>query len=252
MDVYWLEQTEADVPAENDWLSVSEAVRLNSMRIAKRRADWRLGRWTAKRALALYMNVPGHPQALTDIEIHPAPSGAPEVVFTNKPAAVTISLSHRAGTAVCAVALSGTSLGCDLEVIEPRSDTFVADYFTNEEQALVTQASAPDRPRLLALLWSGKESALKALRAGLRLDTRCVVVSPVDALRRQGRDGDACTGDLDLAVRSSDGRKSWRPLHVRYTNGQIFRGWWQHTDNLMRTMVADPPPAPPILLTTPT
>ena len=24
MDVYWLEQTEADVPAENDWLSASE------------------------------------------------------------------------------------------------------------------------------------------------------------------------------------------------------------------------------------
>ena len=26
MNVYWLEQTEADVPAENDWLSENEAV----------------------------------------------------------------------------------------------------------------------------------------------------------------------------------------------------------------------------------
>src|SRR6516162_11237684 len=133
MDVYWLEQTEADVPRENDWLSASEAVRLNSIRIAKRRADWRLGRWTAKRALALYMNVPGHPQSLTKIEIRPAASGAPEVFFANKPAAVSISLSHRAGTAICAVALSGAALGCDLEVIEPRSNSFVADYFTAEE-----------------------------------------------------------------------------------------------------------------------
>jgi len=30
----------------------------------------------------------------------------------------------------------------------------------------------------MALLWSGKESVLKALRVGLRLDTRCLVVDP--------------------------------------------------------------------------
>ena len=30
MDVYWLEQSEADVPTEDDWLSESEAARLNS------------------------------------------------------------------------------------------------------------------------------------------------------------------------------------------------------------------------------
>ena len=105
MDVYWLEQTEADVPAENDWLSASEAVCLNSMRFAKRRADWRLGRWTAKCALSAYLNVPAHPQVLAKIEIRPAPSGAPEVFFGNQPAAVTISLSHRAGIAACAVAI---------------------------------------------------------------------------------------------------------------------------------------------------
>ena len=28
MDVYWLEQTEADVPAENQWLSAREMLRL--------------------------------------------------------------------------------------------------------------------------------------------------------------------------------------------------------------------------------
>ena len=34
MNVYWLEQTEADVPAENDWLSANEAVWLSDMRFA--------------------------------------------------------------------------------------------------------------------------------------------------------------------------------------------------------------------------
>ncbi len=40
---------------------------------------------------------------------------------------------------------SGVELGCDLEVIEPRSEAFLSDYFTAEEQALVARAHATDR-----------------------------------------------------------------------------------------------------------
>ena len=114
MDVYWLEQTEADVPAENRWLSPGELLTLGRLRFAKRSSDWRLGRWTAKRALAHCLNLPSHINALANIEIQAAPSGAPEVVLPNQRAAVTISLSHRAGTAVCAVAqCSITQSRCD-------------------------------------------------------------------------------------------------------------------------------------------
>jgi 4'-phosphopantetheinyl transferase len=235
MNVYWLEQTEADVPAENDWLSANEAGCLDSMHFAKRRADWRLGRWTAKCALSLTLDVPAHVQTHKKMEIRPAPSGAPEVFFDNQPAAVTISLSHRSGIAACAVAISRVEIGCDLEMVEPHSDAFVADYFTIEEQALVARASAADREWILALLWSGKESALKALRAGLRLDTRSVIVIP-------------CAASFDL--------NGWNQLRVRYTGGcrtegQVFHGLWQHADHIVRTVVACPPPDPPILLKIP-
>ena len=67
MEVYWLEQSEGDVPTTDDWLSPDEVVRLSTMRIAKRRSDWRLGRWTAKNALAVYLlclKVPADPQVL--------------------------------------------------------------------------------------------------------------------------------------------------------------------------------------------
>src|SRR5208283_2826825 len=97
MDVYWLEQTEADVPAENQWLSAGEMLCLAGLRFAKRRTDWRLGRWTAKRALAAHLNLPADLSALANIEIQAATSGAPEVYLLNQPASVTISLSHRAG-----------------------------------------------------------------------------------------------------------------------------------------------------------
>lgn len=68
-------------------------------------------------------------------------------------------------------------LGCDLELIEPHSDALVADYFTADEQAMVARTLAADRSRGLDLLWSAKESALKGLRVGLRLDIRCVSVT---------------------------------------------------------------------------
>jgi len=251
MDVYWLEQTEADVPAENDWLSASEAVRLNGLRFAKRRADWRLGRWTAKRAFAACRNLPWDCHALAAIEIRPAPSGAPEVFLANTPADATISLSHRAGRAVCAVALSGVALGCDLEIIEQHSDAFIADYFTTEEQGLVARASAADRLRLVALLWSGKESVLKALGVGLRLDTRCVIVRPVAAPRFRGAVGEERAEDPASIFRLPYALNTWRPLYVSHTSGQIFHGWWHYTDNLLRTLVAAPAPVAPILLKIP-
>jgi len=235
MNVYWLEQAEADVPTENDWLSPNEAVRLNSMRFAKRRADWRLGRWTAKHALSVCLHLPAHPEVFRKMDIRPAASGAPQVFFNDQLEAVTISLSHRAGLAACAVAMSAVEMGCDLELVESRSDAFVSDYFTVEEQALLARASAADRDRLLALLWSSKESALKALGAGLRLDTRCVIVSPF-----------ASSCDLN----------GWSRMLIRYagglsTEGRVFHGWWQHKHNVLRTVVASPPPDSPIPLTVP-
>jgi len=217
MKIYWLEQTEADVPAENDWLSPSEAASLDRMRFAKRRSDWRLGRWTAKRALSICLDWPAQPQVFQKMDIRSAVSGAPEVFFANQPAAVTISLSHRDGIAACAVVMSGAEVGCDLEIVEPHSDAFVADYFTSDEQALVARTAEADRPWLLALLWSAKESALKALHEGLRLDTRSVTVSPL-------------VPAFDL--------NGWSPLEVRYTGGRVFQGWWQHAENILRTVVA--------------
>lgn len=229
MDVYWLEQTEADVPTENDWLSGREILRLSGLRFNKRRNDWRLGRWTAKRALAVRLGVPAQPPVLKKIEVLTSPSGAPEVFVAKKPADLTLSLSHRAGRAACVVARSRVELGCDVEVIEPHSNSFVGDYFTHEEQELFARAPAEDRSQLLALLWSAKESTLKALREGLRLDTRCVIVKP--------------EARFDL--------RGWSPLQVRYTTGHVFRGWWQCEEGVVRTLVADPAPDAPIRLELP-
>ena len=244
MVVGWLEQSLADVPDEDTWLSADEKQRCDCFHIPKRRADWRLGRWTAKNAVAAYMNLPNGPGALAAIVIRPAASGAPEVSLRDQPASVGISISHRANVGVCAVAPSGVMLGCDLELVEPRTPAFLADYFTTEEQAMVAASDLSERDRLAALLWSAKESALKALRVGLRIDTRCIEVSlgenssttPTDSLKSTAR---ASSSNVPLQV------EDWRPLVVTHLNGQSFQGWWMLAGELIRTMVSVPASSAP-------
>jgi len=248
MKVYWLEQTEEDVPVERDWLSASELAQLNAMRFTKRRADWQLGRWTAKHALAACLCLPDDHLSLSKIEVRPASSGAPEVFFANQPAAATISLSHREGIAVCAVALEGGALGCDLEVIEARSDAFLRDYFTIEEQEMVAVTPEDDRFRLLALLWSAKESAMKALHTGLRLDTRSVSVLPPVLLRRRIGSGEVSSEHPAVGEQPTDCLEPWLRLHVRCAQGQFFHGWWNETRRFVQTVLAAELPLPPAIL----
>ncbi len=245
MNTYWLEQAEADVPAEEDWLGPDEIRLLSGMRFAKRRADWRLGRWTAKQAVAAYLHLPGGPSDLAAIEVLPAPSGAPLAWFKNEMAPLMISISHSAGRAICAVAPSGAGLGCDLELIEARSECFVSDYFATDEQATISRVSPNERNQLVTLLWSAKESALKMLGVGLRVDTRSVEVNLVEESQPVRENCAPCT------VEGSDRaccRNQWRPLQVRYADGQIFDGWWQRSGYFLRTLVAAPVPARPIFI----
>lgn len=223
MEVFWFEQTMADVPADDDWLSEAERAKVRALRIPKRRADWRFGRWTAKQAIALASDAKLSP--LCTIELRAAPSGAPLVFIRGVAAQMTISLSHCGGAAVCAFTNGAAALGCDVESVVPRADPFVADYFTEAEQQLVAATSMGDRELVINLIWSAKESALKALRTGLRLDTRSVQVS-LDAVQTDG------TTPRGLSCKMPP----WLPLSVTYGNRR-FHGRWFCGDHSVRTLV---------------
>ena len=224
-DIFWLEQKCEDLPERNEWLATGELSVLDRLIFLKRRTEWRLGRWTAKSAFALAYGLPHRNDVLAGIEIRAAVSGMPEVFIFGDAAPVTISISHRSGAAICAIATNKIKLGCDIEIIEPRTSAFVEDYFTLEEQALVAGALPRDRSLLTTLLWSAKESALKALQLGLRADTRSVAVA--------------------LADRSQE---SWSALDVCDGNGGSLNGWWREEDGLIRTVVAKPALNEPIPL----
>ena len=236
MDLYCLEQTNADVPTETLWLSATEIDCLRSLRFAKRRADWLLGRWTAKQALAAWFGSSTDFSALANLEILAASSGEPEVFLGGQRAGVAISLSHRAGTALCVFTASECKLGCDLEMVEPRIDAFLADYFTESEKKFIVRASPQERILLLALLWSGKESVLKALHVGLRADTRSVSVSLGHSPQQAaGKWFDAA----DLHEIHNSGH--WSPLTGCYSGAELFTGWWRLQNNLVRTVLSNVP-----------
>jgi 4'-phosphopantetheinyl transferase len=220
----------ADVPRDDAWLSPREAAWVARMRFPKRRGEFRLGRWTAKNALALSLGRGHSAEALRTIEIDRAGDGAPVPLVDRRPADAYVTMTDRADQAVCLVGPPGRPLGCDLELVEPRSDAFVADFLTPAEQRLVAGAQVGDAPDLLAnLVWCGKESALKVLRTGLRRDTRSVEVSLPG--------GPAVGG--------------WSPLSVRASEGTVFPGWWQRFGAFVLTVAATEPFAPPLSLVEP-
>lgn len=246
MTVYWLEQGASDVPPEDDWLCTAERALLGRFRSPKRRADWRLGRWTAKNAMAACLNLSRDPQTLARVEIRAAESGAPQAFIAGDPADISISLSHRETVAACVIAPAGTMLGCDLEVVEPRSAAFVADYFTTEEQQLVAGTAAPDRSKVANLLWSAKESALKALTVGLRADSRSAIVTSIEGLAQPPRIN--LTANEGHSLPRPGDPAQWHSLRVSIKDGRAFHGWWRQSGLLLRTLVAYPAPDQPEML----
>ena len=73
-----------------------------------------------------------------------------------------------------------------------------------------------DHALMANLVWSAKESALKALGEGLRLDTRSV--------------------EMDTAELKVNG-DAWSPLVVTGPGERIFRGWWRVSDGFVWTVL---------------
>lgn len=226
--VSWLACGMHEVPADNAWLQDPEAARLDSMTYTKRRTEARLGRWTAKKTVALVAGIDAGPRGKHRVVIRNAPDGAPEAFIDARPAEMTIAMTDRADWAVCATLEGQRRIGCDLEVVESRSDRFVRDYFTAAERDLVSSRYG-EKDLLANLIWSAKESALKVLRTGLRRDTRSV---EVDLL--EGAHGD------------------WRPLRVTGDDGRVFPGWWVRYGEFVLTVAAEIAIDPPTSLVEPT
>lgn len=236
--MWWLAHGEHDAPSTLDWLSPHERDHLQSIRFTKRRSEYVTRRWTAKQAIARVLELDRSPRSLTRIEVRHRATGAPFVHLDGEPAGVDVSMTDRSGWAVCLVGQPGTApdgtdvsgtVGVDLEVVEPRSDAFVADYLTAAERGYVASLPTERRDELANLIWSAKESALKVLQVGLRVDTRTVEVTLSDEHRDDG----------------------WAPMTVVGANGGApveMPGWWRRAGVFLLTIAFAEAAEPPQLL----
>ena len=219
MSVLWHRAGAMEVPPDDDWLTGREHDVLAGLSVAKRRADWRLGRWAAKSLLAAVLDVPRR-----QVEVRAADDGAPEAFVDGTRAGLSLSLSHRDGVAVAAVARLPTRVGIDLETLETRSDAFVREWLSSDEQAALPSAGE-ERDLQVLCCWVGKEASAKVLREGLRLDVRRADV-----------------------ISDSPTAAAWAPLEVAWrTEGVVHHGWWQYDDSTVIAVVTDPPTDRPVV-----
>ncbi len=230
----WLAHGEPDLPDDRDWLSAGEMARLATFRFTKPHREYLVRRWTSKHAVAAALGLGTNPEQLRRVEIRNRPSGAPFVMVDGEAAAVDVSLTDRAGWAVCLVSPPGSfeagTLGVDLEIVEERSPEFVADFLTATEAGIVRAAATDDDRHALANLhWSAKEAALKVLQLGLRVDTHQVHVA------LDGRAADA---------------SGWGRLQVTALDQQ-FPGYWRRDGQFVLTVCfaeSHLPDTPPVML----
>jgi len=222
--IYWMLVDSDQAPLEiQRILSPSEHKRFSTFRFPKRQEEWLLGRWAAKslaHSLPAYQDYP-----LDQIEIHNTPEGAPHIQLPGETSpADCLTFSHRENLALCALA-SGPDLrvGADLEKIEPRTETFILDYFTPAECQLVNAFPAEIRAVAVTLIWSAKEAMLKALGVGLRWDTRMVEVL-----------------GLDGPLHASGSHSEWQSLQVGETlaHNRAWTAWWQRREQFILTLAA--------------
>jgi 4'-phosphopantetheinyl transferase len=230
--IHWLFQPAAEMPAELrllSSLSEEERVALARYTVPKRRGDWLLGRWTAKTLIQRYLREQADDDVSLDrILIQADPDGAPFASLAHEHGAtrrlerlpISLSISHSHGHALCALcAEPGATVGTDLEFIEARDPSFTADFFTPAEQSAVAAAPEHLRAAYVTVLWSAKEAVLKALRAGLRVDTRQVEIVPPAALTEEW-------SPLGVALSAE--------LAERYPGA--WSGWGQCRDRFVLTM----------------
>lgn len=209
----------AGVPPEPaEFLSARELARLEKLRFAKRREEWLLGRYAAK-LLVHQGELISCP--LTGIEIENEEEGAPYVLCDGSLLPGVLSLSHRQQVALAGWSPEGEALGVDVEIVEPRLPVFSEDYFTEDEKESLRLLPECLHPLAITILWSAKESTLKALRKGLRFDTRHVEVK------------------LPLPLAAG---LDWQPFTIRFPRGlQDWYGRWRKWNQYVLTVVVSSP-----------
>lgn len=200
----------AQMPPAAQWLTPSEAARLQALGSPARRDTFLAGRWLARQALQRWCGSALMPR------LDVAASGACVVADGS---GTHVSISHSRGQVACVTA--GAPVGVDVEDLgRPRDHLSIARTVHSPAQC-AQLAALPEEARAQAFLqwWTLKEAWLKARGQGLDFARmRALAFEPAD-------DGDVAVtriGSLVLAVAAVQG------LPVRIDGPAPDAVWQRH------------------------
>lgn len=240
--IRWLVASCQALPDPPGLLHRRELEQLQALRYPKRRREWLLGRWAAKRLLQTTIKERlGLSPPLDCLVIRNDSQGVPvamlELGAVSWELPVAISISHCSEYAVSASGWDTRGrIGVDLERIEQRARGFIHAYFTDLEIRQVLEAPAGERDVATAAIWSAKESALKAAGLGLRVDTRSVTCC-IDASRKESQSWTPFAIEWNLSDGFNPG--AGRQENQSRTQAERFprlRGYWRVFDSYVITL----------------
>jgi 4'-phosphopantetheinyl transferase len=195
-----------------DWLTPEELLLFAAFRVPKRQREWLAGRRAAKEIVRRRHGLHG-PEALAGIQIGSVRGGLehgrPVYTVHGHPGPFALSITHCGGVALAALARrENLRLGVDLEVVQPRGESFEAVALSPSELLNSRGLCGETRWRAITRIWVLKEALLKAIGIGLRLPL------PLLSVRCAG-DG-SWSAELDAISFSVDPRA--RHLHPLLRN----------------------------------
>jgi 4'-phosphopantetheinyl transferase len=164
-----------------DLLQAVDSGRAENARSPRAERDWRVSRALLQHARPVAPEssgaVPLSPGQSALSPTQPAPSPGQFLLSPGQPA---LSLSHSGGHALVGIAPAGWRIGVDLEAIRARDTGRLAQWCCTdaEQQALAHCADEARRSKAFYLLWTLKESFIKAANLDFPADMRSVGLMP--------------------------------------------------------------------------
>jgi len=142
-------------------LHPNEVIYYRSLQFQKRKIDFLLGRFAAKRALEHFLCGCDYSR----IEIFSGVFHQP-IVRSPSTDRLSVSISHSNGIAMALAYSDAHPMGIDVEVIIPSRITVLASEMTAREKEFL-DANREERLNCYTHAWTAKEAVSKALRCGL-------------------------------------------------------------------------------------
>lgn len=185
------------LPADTGHFAAAEMAIHKAFPVAKRADEWRAGRLAAKQTV-----VATHPGVhAVEVEVRGDEAGKPQVFIEGKLSPLHLSITHRSGVALAALARE--PLGVDLETIEEKPQSFLEQSFAVPELRHLLEAA--DAKSEVACMWAAKEAALKRAGVGLKADLRAHVVVP-DGVGGASVEGPATKGRFGVRFYQVEGQ----------------------------------------------